>query len=1059
MPDRPFRAVPDLTVRLAAFTADPELLAAVPETTAPYEQKLAFLKRIASTPAVREAIAVSSSSLDRMLDKAAADEELSADRTDRATRAVTRYLLRMVQRPTPFGVQAGVAAAEVAERARFRLGVRHRKSAWPDADWASRVAAAEFDRDRSGDSGLGTCSDTGSGTDGAGPPLVANNLCVVRGARVMLPGTRVQSAASGGGIGETSVKRTKLIAFLLQTCRRATPYADLMARAAAEFPQAPAGAVERAVRGLVSEGFLVAGNHPRQDDAQYAVLARTDASTRSATGPGSWPEQAGRITRMIRAYEDTAVGEGHSAWRAAVEEMRGAAPSERWPPLHVVLAMDAEVAVPPAVLREAEEATAALWRMSPSTRGPRNLTQYHKEFLERYGIERLVPVTELLDPVAGLGAPAGYAMPPSQREPVDTQSDRHRDERLAELVGRALQARERELVLDDATVAGLSFEDADSAAPSLDLCAQLHAESTDALSRGAFSLVLGPACASHMAGALSGRFREVLGRAAVCHPVTGVRVQPAAGEPQPAQLVYRPLLPRPVNISRVPDAAKQRIVIGEFADPEDPSVIPLEDLGIGATFTGFRLRRISTGEELVTVVPHMLNLGTSAPNVARFLGELHMVGLHIWNPWYWGRLEILPFLPRVRHGRTVLAPARWRPSAELTAAAATSDRWEPALRQWRRELDVPAHVELTVDDKRVELDLDHSQHRESFRHELTRHPDLLIMESCGDRETRFGWSGGHANELVIPLVPSAPDTHENHEAAGPKAPTQTVSRESSRTVHHVGGRWLYAHLAAPPVLHEHLLTRELPGLLAALDGSVDSWHFVRYADPDHQLRLRIRAAEHGGSAGFMPAFHDWSRELVARGLVRDVSLHSFEPEEARYGGPEPLEAALALFCADSTAVVGQLQLTASGGLSAAREVLAAASCADMLRQAPFPSWTDWMLTEYRKPPQLSTRPYRADTARFVTGLLTGTAAGAEPVGAVFAGQPLGRAWAARATAMRTYGSALTAAGLPEEDVSRAVSSVLHMHANRVFGLARESEDTAYAILLDAIRSHRARKEH
>ncbi|MFD8984405.1 lantibiotic dehydratase [Streptomyces sp. NPDC059564] len=1021
MRDKPFRAVPDLMVRLAAFTADTELLSAVPETTAPHGQKLAYLKRVASIPPVREAIEVSSGSLAHVLDKAAADADLSADKVDRATRAATRYLLRMVQRPTPFGVQAGVAVARVSEAARFRLGTRHRKFAWPDADWAARVAATEFDRN-----------------GGDGLSLTANNLCVVRGSRILLPGTRARDAAAGEGIGEASVKRTKLIAFLMRACDRATPYFSLVELTAGEFPSAPAGAIERAVRGLVAEGFLVADNHPRQDDAHYAVLADPQA------------HRAGRIARLIAAYERTALGEGLLAWQTAVREMRDVAPSDKWPPLHVVLAMDAEVAVPATVLREAETAAAALWRLSPSTRGPRNLTQYHKEFLERYGIERLVPVTELLDPVLGLGAPAGYAMPPSNRDPVDTQSDRRRDELLAELVGRALQARDREIVLDEATVGRLSFEDADSVPPSLDLCAQLHAASVDALSQGAFSLVLGPACASHMAGALSGRFREVLGQAPVCHPVVGA--PGPDGGPRAAHLVYRPLLPRPVNISRVPDVAEQRIVVGEFTDPDDPSVIPLDDLGVGATFNGFVLKRLSSGAHVVAVVPHMLNLATSAPNVARFLGELHMVGLHIWNPWYWGRLEVLPFLPRVRLGRTVLAPARWRPLSELIAAAGEQDDWEPALRQWRQALGVPRFVELAVDDKRVELDLDHSQHRESFRHELTRHPDLVILESYGDRETRFGWSAGHANEVVFPMAPSAPKT-TGPKATAPKAPAQRVSRRSARAVHHVGGRWLYAQLAAPPVLHDHLLTHELPALLARLDGSVDSWHFVRYADPDHQLRIRLRATERGSSADLMPTFHDWSHGLVARSLVRDVSLHSFEPEVARYGGPGPFEAALTLFCADSTAVVGQLQQAALGTPTARREVLAAASCADMLRAAPFASWTDWVLGEYRKPPHISTRPFRAEMAGLVSG------AGHGPAEAMFPGQPLGQAWVRRAADMRTYGSALSSAGLPDQDVSRAVSSVLHMHANRVFGLAREGEDMTYAILLDAIRSSRARGEH
>ncbi|MFI1176762.1 lantibiotic dehydratase [Streptomyces melanogenes] len=1017
MPEPVFRGLPDLLVRLAVAptsAADPP--AASPSSTSAADNH-AQLRRLLADPVLRESIEVSSGSLTHTLERLERGEAIDDRSWERALKSATRYLLRMAQRPTPFGLQAGVAAAAPGEGARFRLGEAHRKFVWPDAEWAARVADARLTDPRT----RGTVR------------VMANGLVVERGARLVLPSTRIPG--EGGtelGTGEITIARSKLTDHLLRTARTPISIDELVDGAARRFPQAPAGALDRAVDTLVAEGFLLCDGRPRQHDTgdDVCVLA---------------PE----LAACLRAYADAPLGTGRQAWRAAVRAMDAVAPQGTRRPLHVVLAMDAEVSLPDDVVAEAERAATALWRMSPQSRGPLHLTQYHKEFLERYGVERLVPVHELLDPVVGLGAPSGYLLPPSARPPVEVRSARERDDLLGDLVERALHAGQDEIVLTEETVAALSFDDAQSRPPSLDLFGQLHAVDCDALADGDFTLVLGPACGSHGVGAISGRFWEVTGSRPIVRPVVGSRAGREA--PVAAQLVFRPVLLRSVNISRVPLPGVPKIVVGEFADTADATgteSIPVDDLAVRASFDGFQLLRRSTGQQIAVVVPHALDLSTSAPNVARFLAESHSVGLHAWTPWYWGRLEVLPHLPRVRYGRTVLNPARWRPTAELTGAAQRPGDWRAALDQWRLAFRVPRHVLVAVSDKRLEVDLTHGPHRELFRHELARRPDLAVFESVGDRRTRFGWSADHANEVVFPLVPRA-------DAPAP-SPAPRVAARPRRDVpaHHIGGAWLSAKLLTPPTEHEHLLTHELPVLLAELGHSVKSWHFVRYADPDPQLRLRIEARDGSGSTDLLPAFHDWTRRLYAEGLIRDVSLHTFVPEAERYGGDQAVASALEVFHTDSVAVVTQLQHAVRGRLGTDRVVLAAATCADLLQAALGSSWADWALDRLTWPATRSVRPYRREAMALI-GPDGTTGASHDHPGT----HGLRDTWARRAEAMRAHARAVDESGPGAAVRDRALSGVLHMHANRALGLTREGESLTYAVLRDSIRSHRARTGH
>ena len=113
----------------------------------------------------------------------------------------------------------------------------------------------------------------------------------------------------------------------------------------------------------------------------------------------------------------------------------------------------------------------------------------------------------------------------------------------------------------------------------------------------------------------------------------------------------------------------------------------------------------------------------------------------------------------------------------------------------------------------------------------------------------------------------------------------------------------------------------LPMLLAA--GSIDNWFFVRYADPDRHLRIRMHGRQSTLQSVVSPQLNSWARHLVERDLCQRFCLDTYEPEVERYGGVAGVELSERIFGADSRAVTELLDLVRSGRSTTETVALAA----------------------------------------------------------------------------------------------------------------------------------------
>ncbi|AZQ75101.1 lantibiotic dehydratase [Streptomyces luteoverticillatus] len=1006
------------------------------------------LRTAAADDRLREAVSLASPSLSRTLDAVLAGEPVRAKQLRRAVRALARYRLRMSGRATPFGTMAGVAAIGFADgpaTAGVRWGERHRKAVRPDMGWLTEVVA-RLEREPAVLRPL---------------RVVLNDLCFVRGDRLVVPYVPAPGAGTRPVTQEVSVRAGAVVRHVMRRAALPVPFGDLVADLLAAYPGVSAATVERHLVDLVGSEVLLTELRPPLDGADplghvLDLLAARDRAAEPLPGPVALiAAELSAVHKELADYAATPLGRGRGARDAAGHRMAALHPSDHL--LQVDLGLDVDVRLPPAVRAEAERAAETLWRLAAARPGPAHLRQYHVDFLERYGAGRAVPLTELLDPDIGLGGPAGYRLPATARtaqgSPADAREQRERgqDRLLTELAQEASVNGEREVVLDDALVERLTAGDEEAPAPpSFEMLAQLLADSPEALAGGDFRLVV--TGGARTAGAHAGRFGFVLG--ADDDRVTEVvrRVPGAAPGAVPAQLMFPPPLGATTNVALVPRRLTHTITLGAFADRTDGTELGVSDLAVVADVHRLAVVAPRLGKEVVPVVPSMLATVWHAPNAARFLHEVTQHGFPAWPRWRWGAADDLPYLPRVRRGRTVLALARWRPTDPALSERATAPAdWERLFDAWRSRWRVPDRVESVNGDNRVALDLRRPFHRALLRDEWLRRPGGFLQEPPTDCGHGFGWltdggeRSGRVNEIAFPMLRSAPAPG----GAGASAlrPVPVPEPRRVRAAHAPGSRWLYAKVYCSAERQDEILARRLPRLLEGLPGEVDRWFYLRYRDPDPHLRLRFHGEPAVLTGSLLPRLRDWCDGLAAEGLGDRLVLDTYDPELERYGGPAAAAAAELAFHADSLACREQVELLDSRALSLDRTVLSALGHVDLAcRVAGTTEGVRYLLDR----PVPDAEPSRA--AKDLARELIDPFGGWQRLRALPGGPALLACWERRAPALTAYGTLLRELGAG----TGPLGSLLHMHHNRLTGIDRPAEERSFALAAAALRSRRER---
>jgi thiopeptide-type bacteriocin biosynthesis protein len=297
-----------------------------------------------------------------------------------------------------------------------------------------------------------------------------------------------------------------------------------------------------------------------------------------------------------------------------------------------------------------------------------------------------------------------------------------------------------------------------------------------------------------------------------------------------------------------------------------------------------------------------------------------------------------------------------------------------------------------------------------------------------------GPGGSYMCELVVPLVRRAPEP-----AVAASVPAAYAGEKDRRR--HPGSDWLYLTLSGPAAAQDGIIAGPLRQVAETLvaRGHARSWFFLRYTDPDPQLRFRLHGRPEDLLEHALSAILRTATDLIASGSLHRVGLEVYEREVERYGGPHALDVVESLFAVDSRAVAGLLPLVGDAG---ERMAVAALAVDGLLRalglgDAARLAW----YSEHAPPARESAVAHRESGGR-IAELLAGMRPGDAAVREVLA---------VRDVAARRLGRELVRlhrAGLCDEPVTVLARSLVHMLCNRI-GVDQPTE----RILIGLLRRH------
>jgi len=405
---------------------------------------------------------------------------------------------------------------------------------------------------------------------------------------------------------------------------------------------------------------------------------------------------------------------------------------------------------------------------------------------------------------------------------------------------------------------------------------------------------------------------NLLGRFAHADPaIAGIITQVAAHEQAHnpavafAEICHLPVSRAGNLLQRPCFRALEIPYLAQSALPAEGQVL-VQDLLLSVRHGELWLRSRKTGQRIVPRLGTAHNFTHEALPVYQFLCDLQTQGLQAQLSFGW---EAGPgnttFLPRLTYRNVVLAPACWQLTAAdvaplLAGPAAPEALWRAFCQQWR----LPRYFTLADGDNELLVDTENPLLVATWLDTIRQRPVVQLKEFLFDAAAspvREAAGRPHLPQVLALLLRQQPCYPGLPACPAPLAP-EPVQREFS-----LGSEWLYYKLYCGQKVANRVLLAVVQPLTQELlaQGLIDNWFFIRYADPDNHLRLRLHlsAPAHLGAVMQLAAAH--VQPYCTSAAVWKVQTDTYRRELERYC-PPAIGLAEQLFGYQSTAYVAWL---------------------------------------------------------------------------------------------------------------------------------------------------------
>lgn len=321
--------------------------------------------------------------------------------------------------------------------------------------------------------------------------------------------------------------------------------------------------------------------------------------------------------------------------------------------------------------------------------------------------------------------------------------------------------------------------------------------------------------------------------------------------------------------------------------------INIEDLYVSLKQGKVVLRSKSMNKQ---IIPRMSNAHTfsySGLPVYKFLCELQFQDLIGGFAWDWGPFSELPKLPRVIFNHLIVSPKIWNIDFSeyldeyllQTSFPDVFDKFRDQIQQMSQHLQLPDQVvyangenELLIQLKsfgglNVLYQLLRKKMKIELREFIFNKDNLLLADVHAQKYT---------NEIIIPVGKMNAVSAEKKAASFSREMKVTSINRTS----FLNDNWVYIKLYTGIKNADYLLRNVIPEFIEEIEKEslISEWFFIRYADPDYHIRLRIlRKDLPGGFALLTDKINKFFDPLLRQHQIFKIQFDTYEKEIERYG--------------------------------------------------------------------------------------------------------------------------------------------------------------------------------
>ncbi len=361
--------------------------------------------------------------------------------------------------------------------------------------------------------------------------------------------------------------------------------------------------------------------------------------------------------------------------------------------------------------------------------------------------------------------------------------------------------------------------------------------------------------------------------------------------------------------------------------------ITLNDLYLSVKNNQLFLRSKRLNKQVVPRLGNAHNYSINALPVYHFLCDLQTQNVRSGLYFDWGNIKYeFSFLPRVEVGNVIISSATWQLKKEqFQELLEKKDAILILSKKWQEKWQLPDLVLLVDGDNELLINLKDNLSLKMFIAEIKKRPAIILKEFLFDKKTaivRDEQGNAYTNEFIAILQkePSFLRKHEsvNNESEIPVSASlnrndvtnEKVLNDSKvlpfgevRRCFSLGSEWLYYKLYCGVKTTEKILTEVIKPLTEHLleKQLIDSWFFIRYADPDVHLRIRFHFTDLNHIGTVIQLFKNAIAEYEQTGLVWKVQSDTYQREMERYG-TNTMMLSEQLFYYDSKCIVNILDM-------------------------------------------------------------------------------------------------------------------------------------------------------